>query len=588
MASGPSSYVVIARKWRPQTFEDVVGQKIIMQTLQNALRSNRIAHAFIFSGARGVGKTTAARILAKALNCHRGPTPQPCGECVSCKEIAAGNSLDVLEIDAASNTGVENIRELRETLQYRSARDRFKIFIVDEVHMLSNAAFNALLKTLEEPPEHVKFIMATTESHRVPVTILSRCQQFEFKMIPGQQILDRLRVIAQAEEIQISDYALRLICSASEGSMRDAQSALDQVLAFSGRQVNDEDVRSLLGVVPEESLNAVVAALIGRDRKAMLDQLSRIAGHGHSLQVFCRKLVQHFRHLLVIKAAGFEPELIPVSASQGEYLRGQAEQFSEMDLLRIYDLLFRAEGELRWHPTPLFHLEITLLKVLQLPHLEEIEKVLSGLVPLTARDASVQNPGASRPASFDALAGRNQKAATGRGAPLQTGELEIALKKQSSAGGPGVEERAQSRELIPPEAERSHPNSAEASDTGLQIQRLLDSVHQERPALSAFLEKAQIRIEAGRLLIRFSEKQRMNRQFAEQIDSVEFLRELCTRIFGAPMEVCVEMEGPSQEPPPAGRKHRALEDPRVRLFTEAFPGKISIEDIRGTESERDE
>src|SRR2546425_3290827 len=373
------SYTVIARKWRPQNFEDVVGQRTITQTLQNAIRSKRVAHAFIFSGPRGVGKTTTARILARALNCHRGPTAEPCGECVSCIEIAAGNSLDVQEVDAASNRGIDDIRELRDNIKYRPARDRFKIFIIDEVHMLTNEAFNALLKTLEEPPEHVKFIMATTEPHKVPVTILSRCQHFEFKMIPYQQILERLRLIAQSEGIEISDHALRLVCGASEGSMRDAQSALDQVLAFSGKEVRDEDVRALLGVIAEDLLNAVVDALIRRDRKALLGQLHQIAGYGHDLRVLCRKLLEHFRHLLVVKVSGFQPDIVPVIASQAELLKQQSESFSEMDLLRAYELLFRAEGELRWHPYPLFHLEVTLLKMLQLPHLEEIEKVISRL-----------------------------------------------------------------------------------------------------------------------------------------------------------------------------------------------------------------
>src|SRR2546425_6004513 len=322
------SYTVIARKWRPQNFEDVVGQRTITQTLQNAIRSKRVAHAFIFSGPRGVGKTTTARILARALNCHRGPTAEPCGECVSCIEIAAGNSLDVQEVDAASNRGIDDIRELRDNIKYRPARDRFKIFIIDEVHMLTNEAFNALLKTLEEPPEHVKFIMATTEPHKVPVTILSRCQHFEFKMIPYQQILERLRLIAQSEGIQISDYALRLICSASEGSMRDAQSALDQVLAFSGKEVRDEDVRALLGVIAEDLLNTVVDAVTERNRGVLLDQVHEVAAHGHDLRVFCRKLLEHFRHLVVIKAAGFRAEMIPVTSSQAGTLQRQAGNFS--------------------------------------------------------------------------------------------------------------------------------------------------------------------------------------------------------------------------------------------------------------------
>ena len=244
-------YQVIARKFRPQLFDDVVGQKPIIQTLQNAIQMDRIGHAYLFSGPRGVGKTTTARILAKGLNCVKGPTVTPCNECPSCLEIAAGKSTDVFEIDAASNTGVDNIRELRESAKYAAARNRYKIFIIDEVHMLSTSAFNALLKILEEPPSHVVFIMATTERHKLPATILSRCQQFVFRTISPAEIQAHLRQIADREGVKIDDRALSYIVKASEGSMRDAQSLLDQIISFSGQQVVDEDVRDVLGFARE-------------------------------------------------------------------------------------------------------------------------------------------------------------------------------------------------------------------------------------------------------------------------------------------------------------------------------------------------
>src|SRR5919206_4545550 len=266
-------YQVIARKFRPQVFDDVVGQKPIVQTLQNAIQLNRIGHAYLFSGPRGVGKTTTARILAKGLNCEQGPTITPCNVCASCLEIASGRSIDVFEIDAASNTGVDNIRELRENAKYAAARARYKIFIIDEVHMLSTSAFNALLKILEEPPPHVVFIMATTERHKVPATILSRCQQFIFRTISAVEIQAHLLQIADRAGVKIDDRALSYIVKASEGSMRDAQSLLDQIISFSGQEVVDEDVRDVLGFIPAEVLDRTLEGLAQRDSKSLLENI---------------------------------------------------------------------------------------------------------------------------------------------------------------------------------------------------------------------------------------------------------------------------------------------------------------------------
>src|SRR5213596_1710417 len=269
-------YQVLARKWRPQNFHELVGQEHVSQTLLNALQSGRVAHAFLFSGPRGSGKTTTARILAKTLNCHKAKPGEPCAECPACVEIAAGNCLDVLEIDATSNRGIDEIRELRENVRYRPARDRYKVFIIDEAHMLTQEAFNALLKTLEEPPPHVIFILATTEYHKIPATILSRCQQYNFKLIPFPLILNRLRQIAQAEKIEISTSALEQIAFSSGGSLRDAMSALDQVIAFSGNSVRDQDVSMLLGLVEPAVLGDVVKAISRHDSERLLKVVSEL------------------------------------------------------------------------------------------------------------------------------------------------------------------------------------------------------------------------------------------------------------------------------------------------------------------------
>jgi len=274
------SYLVLARKWRPQTFDEIVGQEHIARTLSNALRSGKVAHAFLFTGLRGVGKTTAARILAKALNCEKGPTPTPCNACVNCQEITAGNAVDVLEIDGASNTGVDDVREIIENVRYQPAKSRFKIYIIDEVHMLSTSAFNALLKTLEEPPPHVKFIFATTDPHKVPHTIHSRCQRYDFKRIPLRLIADRLAHITRSEGVTISDRVLFLIAREGEGSMRDAQSLLDQVIAFAGKTVRDEDVGTALGLADRKVLYAVAEAIVERNPATLTGAEGCSAGYG--------------------------------------------------------------------------------------------------------------------------------------------------------------------------------------------------------------------------------------------------------------------------------------------------------------------
>jgi DNA polymerase III subunit gamma/tau len=370
----PMKYQVIARKFRPQLFDDVVGQKPIIQTLQNAIQMDRIGHAYLFSGPRGVGKTTTARILAKGLNCVKGPTVTPCNECPSCQEIASGKSIDVFEIDAASNTGVDNIRELRESAKYAAARNRYKIFIIDEVHMLSTSAFNALLKILEEPPPHVVFIMATTERHKLPATILSRCQQFVFRTISPAEIQTHLRRIADREGVKIDDRALSYIVKASEGSMRDAQSLLDQIISFSGQQVVDEDVRDVLGFIPAEILDRTLDALADRDSKALLENVGIVIDQGLNIQQYVREFIGRIRDLLILKL-GLEEKIVG-STEEKRALASRAEKFSEQDLIRFFDTLLRLEGELRWTSQARFHLEVGFVKLAKIGHVRDIEDVL--------------------------------------------------------------------------------------------------------------------------------------------------------------------------------------------------------------------
>ncbi len=384
------SYQVIARKWRPQTFEEVTGQEAITRTLRNAVEHDRLHHAYIFSGARGVGKTTTARLLAKSLNCHKTgkPNPTPCkpadaDACASCKEIAEGRSIDVLEFDAASHTGVDDIRELIiESININPARDRYKVFIIDEVHMLSNSSFNALLKTLEEPPPNVEFIMATTELHKVPDTILSRCQEFQFRTIPLQKIYDRLHLISETEKINIADGALEEIARSGEGSMRDAQSNFDQVISFSGESIEINDVINALGIASTEMLTNVTKAIAENIPSVALKTVDELISRGQDLRSYCRDLLSLFRDLLIAKMAGDAEQLFDSALMSIEELRKIAEPFSESDLIRFFNSLSETESKLRDATQPRYLLEIGLVKLIEMRRVAPLEQILERLAKL--------------------------------------------------------------------------------------------------------------------------------------------------------------------------------------------------------------
>ena len=440
------TYQVIARKWRPQTFEEVTGQEAITRTLRNAIEHDRLHHAYLFSGARGVGKTTTARLLAKALNCHRAerPTPVPCAvsdenACPSCREIAEGRSMDVLEIDAASNTGVDNVRDaIIDTVGIRPARDRYKVFIIDEVHMLSPAAFNALLKTLEEPPPRVLFIMATTHAHKVPVTILSRSQQFEFRTIATAKIAERLRFIADAERIEVSAEALREIARAGEGSMRDAQSAFDQVISFSDGRIETEDVETALGIASVELRARVMRSVADGAPAEALVVVNDLVMRGHDLRNFCRDLLAYLRDLLIVKVAG-DAGAVGVDASEQERrsLVEEAAAFSESDLVRFFHSLTETETHLRESAHPRYQLEIGLVKIVEMRRLAPLARIAERLDALEEALSKGVVPGggsgAASPAS-PAPGGSSSSGAPRRSSSGSGG----GAKGMSSGGGIGM------------------------------------------------------------------------------------------------------------------------------------------------------
>jgi DNA polymerase-3 subunit gamma/tau len=378
-------YQVTARKWRPQTFAELVGQEPVARTLQNALRLGRIAHAYLFTGTRGVGKTTTARILAKALNCEQGPGPEPCNQCSLCQAITLGNSLDVLEIDGASNRGIDEIRDLREKIRYAPTRSRYKVYIIDEVHMLTEHAFNALLKTLEEPPPEVVFIFATTEPQKVPMTILSRCQRFDFRKVASTEIALCLEKIAGQEGIHISGDALYRIARRADGSLRDAQTLFDQVVAFCGPEVREDDVGQLLGSAGEDQILALLDAILAHDARLVLELFHQCLRRGYDTRELCRAILELVRDVIVIKVAPPGHSLVDRSPTEREGLQNLGSRTTIEELQTLFELLTTTEMRVRDSTQPIWLLEVSLLKLAALPPLQSLSALVARLESLEQR-----------------------------------------------------------------------------------------------------------------------------------------------------------------------------------------------------------
>ena len=429
------SYQVLARKWRPQRFDDVIGQRGVTQTLRNAIAANRVAQSFVFAGPRGVGKTTTARILARGLNCITGPTADPCGECDACIEIAQGRDMDVIEIDAATNTQVDKVREvIISGLGVRPARDRYKIFIIDEVHRLSGSSFDALLKSIEEPPPHVVFMMATTEIDKVPATIQSRSQVFELKTIGVKPIADQLRAISLAEKIDIDDDALMLVARAGDGSMRDAQSALDQVLAFAGARITADDVTTVLGLVRRDLLLDIADAVAEEDAAAVFALAGQAVESGYELRSVVRELARLTRDLMVVRIDATrvsDPEI--AAEAERERLKALAAKFSSEDLMRAFEVLTKAEYEIRASAHPRYHLEMALLRWIHLRKLVPLSDLIQGLergapAPAPRPSAPPARPGTGTAATVKAVESRREAAAVVQ--PVPPGDIKNAFLEE--------------------------------------------------------------------------------------------------------------------------------------------------------------
>ncbi len=419
-------YLVLARKWRPQLFEDVVGQEHVTRTLTNAILRNRIAHAYLFAGPRGIGKTSTARILAKALNCEKGPIVKPCNCCSSCVEITRGSSLDVLEIDGASNRGIDEIRSLRENVKFAPSRDRFKIYIVDEIHMLTQEAFNALLKTLEEPPEHVKFIFATTAPYKVLPTIISRCQRFDFKRIAVPDLIEKLKLITREEKLEVEEKAFFAIARGVEGSMRDALSLLDQLISFSEGNIREEEVNAVLGMVDEEILFALVEAMVKEDTLGGLKIVDEVISQGKDLRLFSTDLLRHFRNLMMLRVGGEAVGLVELPEDSIKRMETHCSHFSLEEIEEAMNTLSRTAEALRWTESARIPLELAVIKLTKMKTVPAVPEGDSAKDPAQEEPAAVtvrevvpaKNPPENEPAPVSGTAPGNSPAEKGSGETL--------------------------------------------------------------------------------------------------------------------------------------------------------------------------
>ena len=572
------SYQVIARKRRPQRFDEIVGQQHVTRTLANAIKTGRIPPAYIFSGQRGVGKTTTARILAKALNCEKGPTAEPCNECRFCRDVTGGSSLDVMEIDAASNRGIDQIRELREMVRYASAGGRYRVVILDEAHQLTDEASNALLKTLEEPPERVLFILATTQPEELPDTIRSRSQHFHFRSLSFQEIAEALEDVAKKEGIEMDAGAIAVIARAAEGSVRDALSLTEQAVAYCGNRITGEQVRELLGVVPEEVLDEMIGAIAARSAVRALTLAHRLVAEGRHLQHFVREAIRHIRNLLVARVAGADSELVAAPKDERARIREQAAQFSEEDLTRHFSILLETEYDLRRKPDPALHLELGLLRMVNAMRLAPLEEALGAAT------------GASAPV-----------AAPARTSAASTGVAPAAASPSSALkSGVPVKDRAARLEAAPAQASRTvaaPQGPMPATNLGavaravgayqgieaMQVESILTAVRGQTKMLATLVEQVtRWELDGSEMRVYFPRDRSALAEMLETTrDAMERLRTIASQVLGQPLRVCVKLDAaatgtaaPARRGSSPDLRAKFERDPVVRAMLERFGGEI--------------
>lgn len=546
------SYLVLARKYRPQTFDEVIKQNHVTQTLTNAIKSRRVAHAILFTGPRGTGKTTVARILAKAMNCKEGPTPMPCNTCRSCREITSGNAVDVFEIDGASNNGVEQIRSLRENINYMPAHSPNKIYIIDEVHMLSISAFNALLKTLEEPPSHVMFIFATTEPHKIPVTILSRCQRHDFKLIDIESISKHMKDLCSKEHIDITEESLMLIAREAGGSIRDALSLLDQIMACSEETISYKNILDILGVADRKIIFDISNAILRKDIPEALNIVDEIYDRGYEMKKFYADIIEHFRNLLVVKMGKNISKLINLPSHEIDLMQDQVQDISESYLNQIFDLLFKEEASIRLSAQPKLALEIAFIRLSQIKPALPIDLLIEKLDDLKKNLPAI-------PANYEVA------------------ENEDALKYYTKEPQGISEEPTDSTEH-----KESCSSPSYDPDDNLEItwNKLLDIFPKKHPALAANLAKCSLKKLTKQNIEIEVHGNGYNINMIKRDKNVAIIKELCSKFFEEKMNLTIKAKNKQNSEKKQGEnqnnnlKQKALSHPLVTDAIEIFNGKV--------------
>lgn len=576
-------YQVSARKYRPGTFDDVIGQPHVVQTLMNAVSTKRIAHAYLFSGTRGVGKTTVARILAKALNCEQGPTGHPCNTCANCQEITQGTSVDVIEIDGASNTSVDDVREIRENVKFTPFRGKYRVYIIDEVHMLSNSAFNALLKTLEEPPAHVVFIFATTEIHKIPATILSRCQHYNFRRIARTEIIERLRHVANQDQLKIEDRSFTALARASEGSMRDALSLLDQAVAFGGKTISHADLEVLLGAVPQELVQGIVKAIMAQDSPAALTVLANLLDQGHDLKAFSAEIVEHLRNLLVAAVVPVPEELRGLIEASEEDLKQftiDAKALTPEQLQELLAIFTQAEDSLRFSAHPRFVMETAAVRATRL--LQPRENGAARPTLATSPPPSQKSPARSETAKPESSGSSAAPRSTTPSAPRRSPAVDSQpASKPAAASRPELREEPPSAASVSPDLSKvreavlppaAAPVAAPVGQPTLNWELVQEEVAASFPNIAPFLEAGRfVGMEGGLVTIGFAKQATVARAMLEKEDNLKTLATLCERQSGHPVRIRIIELTDTDPPGPTMAQVRAAkeQDQRLVLFERA-------------------